>query len=183
MTKQILFIHSAGAQGPHEGSSDFVAFLQSALGADYELRSPLMPHPDAPDYAPWKAKLGEELAGLNDGAILIGHSLGGSVLLKYLSEEKFDKAIAGIFIVASPYWGADKNWPDNPFILQDDFASKLPQATRIFIYRSRDDEVVPLAHLKRYAEKLPQAAVRELDGRGHEFKAGSPEIIEDIRSL
>jgi hypothetical protein len=37
--------------------------------------------------------------------ILIGHSLGGSFLLKYVSEEKIGKTIAGIFLIATPYWG------------------------------------------------------------------------------
>jgi len=37
--------------------------------------------------------------------ILIGHSLGGSFLLKYVSEEKIAKTVAGIFLIATPYWG------------------------------------------------------------------------------
>jgi hypothetical protein len=42
MKKQILFIHSAGAQGPHEGSGDLVTFLQNALGPEYEVLYPQM---------------------------------------------------------------------------------------------------------------------------------------------
>ncbi len=34
-----------------------------------------------------------------------------------------------------------------------------------------------------YAEKNPQATVRELDGRGHLFSAGFPELVDNIKSL
>ncbi len=183
MTRQILFIHSAGPKGLHEGSGDFLAFLQNSLGAEYDILHPLMPTPQSPDYEPWKTQLKKEMAGLNEGAILMGHSLGGSVILKYLSEAEFEKPLTGIFIVASPYWGADKDWQHAPFLLQEGFASKLPSAPKIFIYHSRDDEIVPVAHLKQYADNLPQASIRELEGRGHLFNVASPEILDDIKSL
>ncbi len=87
MKKQILFIHSAGAQGPHEGSGRLVAHLQKGLGPEYQVLYPIMPDPENPAYEPWKAQLEKELTALEGEAILVGHSLGGSVLLKYLSEE------------------------------------------------------------------------------------------------
>lgn len=183
MTRQILFIHSAGRQGEHDGSSEFLAFLRPALSPDYDLRSPLMPSPQAPTYELWKQKLGEELAKLDDGAILIGHSLGGSVILKYLSEEKPEKTFAAVFVVASPYWGADSDWQVDEYNLHDYFASKLPSDLKIFLYRSRDDEVVPHAHLEKYAQQLPQATVREVEGKGHLMSGKTPEIVEDIKSL
>jgi pimeloyl-ACP methyl ester carboxylesterase len=53
----------------------------------------------------------------------------------------------------------------------------------IFLYQSRDDEVVPFEHLTKYAAKLPQAVVRELDGRGHQLGDDLSEVAADIRSL
>ena len=79
MKKQVFFLHSAGAQGPHEGSSDLVAWLKKELGTGYEIMHPIMPHPESPDYALWKAKLKKELPKLEGEIILIGHSIGGSV--------------------------------------------------------------------------------------------------------
>src|SRR5688572_28525634 len=155
--KQILFIHSAGVQGPHEGSGDLVAHLREALGAEYEVLYPIMPNPESPAYEPWKVQLEKELAALEGEVILIGHSLGGSVLLKYLSEEKYGKPIAGIFLIASPYWGGDEGGQVDEFALREDFAPKLPPIRQIFLYHSRDDEEVPFAHLALYAKTLPQA--------------------------
>ncbi len=83
--------------------------------------------------------------------ILVGHSLGASILLKYLSEEKAEKPVAGVFLVAPPYWGAE-DWEVSEYALQADFASKIPKELPMFFYHSRDDEWVPFAHLTLYAE-------------------------------
>ena len=122
-------------------------------------------------------------AAAPDGeAILVGHSLGASVLLKYVSEETADRPVAGLFLVATPYWGAE-DWEVGEYELHPDFASKLPEDLPVFLYHSRDDEVVPFAHLALYAEKLPRATVREFDGRGHQFDADLSEVARDIEQL
>lgn len=180
--KQVLFVHSGGSQGLHEGSSDLVAWLQMALGAPYEVFYPKMPDPDQPSYEQWKQKLKDELNLLDDGVILIGHSLGGSVILKFLTEEKISKKIDGLFMIGSPYWGI-KNWHVDEFLLKKAFAASLPDINEIFLYHSRKDAVVPFKHLSYYAEKLPFANVRELDGGEHLFSSGLPEIARDIKSL
>lgn len=178
MKQQVLFVHSAGPQGPGEGSSAIVAGLRKALGAGYDLRSPIMPDPDDPAYAPWKKRVEAEFEGLDDSALLIGHSLGGSVLLKWLSERKHQRAVAGLFLVATPFWGPQMQ----EFVLQEDFAGGLSAVPKVFLYHSRDDDVVPFAHLGRYARALPQATLRELDGHGHLFENVCDELVEDLRA-
>jgi uncharacterized glyoxalase superfamily protein PhnB/predicted alpha/beta hydrolase family esterase len=180
--KQVLFIHSGGSQGHHEGSSDLVAYLRHMLGADYQVLCPPMPDPDNPEYLQWKVQLRTELAGVEDGVIVVGHSLGGSVLLKYLSEEKCTKPITGLCVVAAPYWGK-RNWQVDEYILQKNFAERLHYIPNILLYHSRNDEVVPFKHLSLYAGQLPNALVRTFSNRGHLFNKGIPELVEDIRTL
>jgi serine hydrolase len=173
MKRQILFIQGGGA-GAHKADGLLVAALRRALGSAYDLRYPTMPHESDPDYQQWKTSIGKEMAALADGAIIIGHSLGASFLLKYLSEEKVGKIMAGLFLIATPYWGGH-GWRYEGYdrvALREDFAAKLPRGAPVFLYHGRDDEIVPFAHLALYAEKLPQAAVRELDGRGHQLNGG-----------
>jgi uncharacterized protein len=177
--QQVLFVHSAGPQGPGEGSSHMVAALREAPGAGYDLRYPIMPDPDDPAYAPWKSRVETEMAGLDDNALLLGHSLGGSVLLKCLSESKRKRAVPGLFLVATPFWGPHMQ----EFMLQENFAAGLSEVRQIFLYHSRDDDTVPFAHLDRYARALPQATVLELDGYGHVFEQGCRELVEDMRQL
>jgi uncharacterized protein len=181
--KQVLFIHSAGPQGPHEGSSDFIVHLKKGLGAGFAVRCPKMPHPENPDYLPWKNRLAKEIDRLDDGAILIGHSLGGSVLAKFLSEERVQKRFAALCLAATPFWG-EKGWEYEAFYLNEGFGAKLSRIPRIFLYHSRDDGMVAVAHVKRYAAALPKAAVRVVKGRGHAFeKDGLPELVEDLQGL
>jgi serine hydrolase len=179
LRRQILVAHSAGPQGDREGSGYLVASLRKALGSGYDLRYPIMPEPDSPAYAPWHERLEKELAALDDDVILVGHSLGGSVLLKVLSERKHRKRIAGMFLVAMPFWGSE-GWQIDEFVLREGFAAKLPRIPRIVLYHSRDDDVVPFVHLGLYARALAQATVRELDGYGHLFKKGCRELAENI---
>jgi predicted alpha/beta hydrolase family esterase len=184
MKKQVLFIQGGG-EGAYEEDEKLVAYLRNALEAVYEVRYPQMPNEREPDYELWKVQIKKELAALEGKVILVGHSLGGSVLLKYLAEEKIEKAIAGIFLMATPYWGGD-GWQYEGYeriALPEAFASKLPSGAPIFLYHSRDDEIVPFAHLALYAEKLPQATIREFDGRGHQFNNDLYEVASDIANL
>ncbi len=183
MRKHVLFIHSAGTQGLHHGSSDLAAYLQDALGDEYNVLYPEMPNPENPEYMLWKGQIKKELSTLDGEVILIGHSLGGSVLLKYLSEESCKLPILGLFLIAAPFWGKDGDWQVKEYTLQEDFVSKLPQISHIFLYQSRDDEIVPFSHLGHYGENLPQAIARELDGHGHYFNYGVPEVIGDIKGI
>jgi predicted alpha/beta hydrolase family esterase len=177
---QILFLHSAGPQGPHQGSSDLVSYLKKGLGPEYAFTAPRPPRPEAPDYPRWKAALAEALKGMTGEVIAIGHSLGGSVLLKYLSEEKVKIKIAALCLAATPYWG-EKGWEYEMFYLKDGFADSLPAIPKIFLYHSRKDDVVAFGHVKRYAEALPGATVRALQGDSHAFEAGLPELLQDLK--
>lgn len=184
MKQQILFIQGGG-EGAYEEDGHLVASLQSILGDRYELHYPQMPNESDPDYEPWKGQIKQELARLEGELILIGHSLGSSFLLKYLAEEKIEKPVAGIFLMATPYWGGD-GWQYEGYeriTLPADFASKLPSGVPIFLYHSRDDEIVPFAHLALYAEKLPRAIIRQFDRRGHQFNNDLAEVAGDIKGL
>jgi uncharacterized protein len=176
--KHVLFVHGGG-EGAHEADQRLVASLQNELGASYEMRSPRMPDEDSPEYEAWKARISEELAGMDGEVILAGHSLGASIVLKYLSEESLERPVAGVFLVATPYWGAE-DWKVDEYALQQDFASKLPEGLPIFFYHGRDDEVVPFEHLALYTERFPQATFREFDGSGHQFDDDLSEVARDI---
>lgn len=181
MKHQVLFIQGGG-QGAYEEDGKLAAHLQEVLGAAYDVRYPKMPNEGSPEYAAWSHQIAKELAALDGEVILVGHSLGASILLKYLSEEKLEKPIAGVFLIAPPYWGAE-DWQVSEYELPEDFASKLPEALPLFFYHSRDDEWVPFAHLELYAEKLLQATIRTFDDRGHQFNNDLTEVAQDIKGL
>lgn len=182
MKRTVLFIHSAGPQDQNQGSSNLIAYLEKELKDTYQFVFPRMPAPENPKYISWKNQLEKELNILHGEVILVGHSLGGSVLLKYLSEESCNLTISGLFIIASPYWGLDENWQLKDFILQNLFEENLPSIPNLFLYHSRDEEIVPFTHNKMYAEKLPHAITRELEGKEHLFLNGFPILVNDLSS-
>ena len=65
--------------------------------------------------------------------------------------------------------------------LLEDVAAKLASIAELFLHHSLVEEVVPFAHLALFAVKLPQATVRELGGRGHQFGNDLAEVADDIR--
>ncbi len=181
MTKDVLFIRGGGGEVAYEEDGLLVASLRNALGAAYKVHYPKMPFEESARYASWKAEIATELSALDNEVILVAHSVGGSILLKYLIEEEVENPITGLFLLATPYFGADENWDYAEMSLPQDFAAMLPATPRIFLYHSRDDEVVPFAHLALYAARLPQATIREYDERGHQFGSDLADVAEDIR--
>jgi predicted alpha/beta hydrolase family esterase len=181
MKKQVLFIQGAG-EGAYEEDEKLAASLQDLLGMEYHVRYPKMPEEEDQGYEAWKARISKELAALDDGIILIGHSVGSSMLLKYLSEENVENSIAGIFLIAAPYWGTG-GWQMDEFTLDEGYASEILKGLPVFFYHSRDDDIVPFAHLALHAEKFPQATIREFDGRGHQLNNDLSEVAADIKGL
>ncbi len=182
MGRQVLFIQGAGA-GAHAEDALLVASLRDALGPAYDVRYPAMRNEASPEYADWKPQLAEELAAAGDGVVLVGHSVGGSVLLKYLSEEGAGGRVSGLFLIAAPFWGGgdDEPWTWDDVRLPDDAGARLAGIPRVVFYQSRDDDVVPFAHLARYAALFPQAVIRPSDGRGHQLGNDLTDVAEDVR--
>jgi predicted alpha/beta hydrolase family esterase len=179
-SKKILFLHSAGPQHGDEGSAKLVQYIRDKLSADYQVIAPIMPRPDEPDYESWKTALKEIFKIMDDDMILIGHSLGGSVLLKFLSEEQPSQRIRSLHLVAVPFWG-NEDWDVSEFTLRKDFRESLPPISSIHIYHSKDDKIVSTQHAEKYAAELPGADYQELNGYGHVYWDGLPALISNIQ--
>jgi serine hydrolase len=182
MSSGVLVMHSAGPQGPGEGSEPFTSRLREELGPGFEVLFPVMPDPESPHYGPWSERLGEILAEIDEPIVVVGHSLGGSVMLKHLSESDGPEPIAGLVLVAAPFWG-EEEW-EAEWVLPEGWPGPATELPRTFLFHSRDDEEIPFAHLELYSRRLPDATVRPLDGNGHLFDRGDlSEILEAIRRL
>jgi predicted alpha/beta hydrolase family esterase len=144
-----------------------------------------MPDEDNAPYEQWKQHIEKELAAMQEPIMLIGHSVGASVIMKYLSEMEGKKPIVGIFLIAAPFWGGD-GWRYEGYEeleLPQGIAAKLPKDIAIFLYHCRDDEIVPFDHLALYAQVLPQATVRQLDEGGHQLNNDLSAVAKDVKIL
>ena len=180
MRTPVLFIQGGG-EGAHQEDDLLATSLRKALGAEYDVRYPRMLGESEPEMQTWKAQIARELAALDGKVVLVGHSLGGSALMRHLSEEMGEKPIAGLFLLAAPSWD-EENWNFDDLQLPRDLAAKLSRIPRLFLYHNRDDEIVPFSHLALHAARLPRAVVRESEKGGHQFGGDLGNVASDIRS-
>jgi predicted alpha/beta hydrolase family esterase len=184
MTKHVLFIQGAG-KGAYEEDKKLASSLSKALGADYEIHYPAMLDEDNAPYDQWKRQIEKELATMQGSIILAGHSVGASVIIKFMTETEVKKSIEGIFLIAAPLWGGN-GWRYEGYeelALPKGLVAKLPMGVSIFLYHCRDDEIVPFDHLALYAQVLPNAVVRELDAGGHQLNNDLSEVARDIKTF
>ena len=179
--RPLVFIQGAGDMRAPDGSGKLAAYLIAALGDEYHVIAPAMPEPDNPRYGPWRDRIEQELRGIDEPVVLVGHSFGGSVLVKYLGEGTVEPPVAALFLVAAPFWGPG-GWEYEEFELPAELASAL-EGSRVYLFHSRDDPEVPFDHLRLYGEKLPEATARPIPGSQHSFVDGLRELVDEIRSM
>ncbi len=201
MKKQIVFIHGGNAYTKYE---DYIHDLQTiptddplmevvrkrwqptlreALAETHEVYYPAMPSSKNAKYEEWKMWFERYHAFLRDGVVLMGHSLGGYFLAKYLSENTMPVRVHALYLLAAPFENDDFGGEDG-----GDFAfdpANLPQLAaripNIYILHSHDDQVVPYTHALKYAAALPGATSISFEDKGHFIGETFSEIIEHIK--
>ena len=184
MIEHVLFIQGAG-HGAYDEDKRLAESLRRTLGPRFEVRYPAMPNEDDAPYEQWRQQIEQELADVPGPVVLVGHSVGASVLMKWLSEGKDKKVLAGVFLVACPFWGGD-GWRYEGYeelALPPGFTARLLPWTPVYLYHCRDDATVPFDHLALYAQALPQATVRAFDEGGHQLNDDLSAVARDIASL
>ena len=181
MNKQILFIQGGG-EGGYEVDKALVASLQAALGKEYVIKYPEIKSDESASDFGWIRQIGKNISEIKSDIILVGHSLGASMLLKYLSENFLKKKIAGIFLIATPFWNGNEDW-QNGLKLKKDFADKLPYEVPVFFYHCQDDEEIPFSTLEHYKQELTHAIFREIKSGGHQLNNDLTLVANDIKIL
>ena len=179
MSTCVLFIQGGG-KGAHAEDQLLADSLTRVLGPNYDVRYPRMPDESNPTVEVWGQKISSELSKISGEVILVAHSVGGAILLRYLSDEEFGNSIGGLFVLAAPIWD-DNQWNFVDLELPRNIAKKLAPIPRIVFYHCRDDEIVPFAHLALYAAQIPQGITRAFSHGGHQFGNDLARIAMDIR--
>jgi predicted alpha/beta hydrolase family esterase len=181
MVKHLIFFHGGGSAEDYEADAKLVASLKLKLGSEYSVHYPLLHDDGTPDLGRRK-QISQEISASEDNVILVGHSLGASMLLACLSEIKIRKKIAGIFLLATPFWNGNEDWVE-AFKLQPNFAKQLDTKTPLYFYHCLDDDEVPFGHLAIYKRQLPWASFREISVGGHQFNNDLTLVANDIKSI
>ena len=182
MKRQVLFIQGGG-EGTHDAwDNRLVDSLKGALGPDYEIYYPRMPNESDPSYLRWKEAIAHELVNLEDGAILVGHSVGATILVNAIAAGPPRRALGGIMLLAAPFVG-EGGWPSYEIEPREKLGAELPDGVPIYFYHGSDDETAPFAHVELYARAIPQAVIRRLRDRDHQLDNDLSEVAKDIKSL
>ena len=182
MPHQVLFIQGGGEGTHDEWDNKLVESLGRKLGPDYEIGYPRMPNEADPNYVRWKTALKREFATLGDGAILMGHSIGGTILIQVLAKEPPAWMPGGIFLIAAPFVGKG-GWASEDIKPISELGTRLPPQVPVHLYHGSADETAPFEHVRLYEQAIPQAVVRRLAGRDHQLNNDLTEVAADILGL
>lgn len=139
---------------------------------------PIMPLPYEPDYEEWKKVF--ENYEITPETVLVGHSRGGSFLLRYLSEHKIE--VSKLILVAPSILA-------NPGVVagfsEYEIDSALSERTKgITVFYSTDDEEGILKSIEQIKSVLPNIEYREYPDAGHFTSEDGydtfPELLEVI---
>lgn len=197
MKKQVVVIHGGDA---FENYSDYLNFLKKReitlqklhsvgwkenlskdLGPTFDVLTPKMPNPQNAKYEEWKIWFKKLIPLFTDDLILIGHSLGGIFLTKYLSENKMPLHVVATYLIAAPY-NTPQHHPYVDFTITTSLEKFIKQAGIVTLYHSTDDSVVPYENAMRYLEDISNANLKTFSDRGHFSGESFPEIVQDIKN-
>lgn len=151
----LLYLH--GADGFYEDGP-------LASGLAEELVEPLMmPHlpDDDMSFEGWASPIRHALSELGPGDLVVGHSFGGSILIKVLAEREWP--VRRALLLAMPNWGPD-GWDVPEYV----FDGSVPRQS-LSLHHCADDLVVPVSHLELNSADLPAASVKVHETGGHQF--------------
>lgn len=200
MKQQVLVIHGGTSFDTYDEYLDFIktreltleklkqgedwkASLGRELGEDFEVLLPRMPNGTNARYMEWSLWLERCLGFLHDDVVLIGHSLGGIFIAKYLAEHVFPQKVKATLLVAAPFDDCTTGESLTEFALPESLEQLAAQGGGLYLLHSQDDPVVPFGQVERYQRALPTAESVIFSDRGHFNQERFPELITLIQSL
>jgi len=152
-----------------------------------EVVIPALPNPEISSAEQWISILQKEAKEKPEETLLIGHSIGGTALMRML--EKSESQFAGLIMVSTA--GFDLGYPalKDFFAKEFDYQSISEKAGFFINYYSSNDQVLapdPMRHAQIFLDQL-NAKTIFLDNRGHfapfDDCVAIPELVEEVLSL
>lgn len=194
---QILLIHGGET---FKRKSDYLHFLKTRtvslakkkswsseyfdkkLSNKFDIIRPRMPLGENAKYNEWKIHFERYLPLLKNNLVLIGVSLGGIFLARYLSENNFPKKISALYLVSPPF---DNTLPGDDLVggfrLKADLSLIEKNTEKIRLLFSKNDDVVPPSQAEKYRKKLKNANIIIYKHiKGHFQISEFPEIVKMI---
>ena len=203
MKKQVFYIHGGDSYSDHDAFLDdlrariprdlpnlpklrkWTETFRDDLGAEYEVFMPSMPNSQNAKYEEWKIWFERHFEYLEGDVILVGWSLGGMFLTKYLLKEDIPFAINALILMAPPFESIEGEGDDcGDFAFDTDDLDRLAEKTEnIVLIHSKDDFVVPYEHALKFKEALPKAELVTFEDKNHFLIPEFPELIVKIKGF
>ena len=148
---------------PSNSNAHFVPWIQRQLILkDILTQTPEMPVPYNPEYSSWKETL--EYFPINEETILVGHSCGGGMILRHLSENDIK---VGKVVLVAPWIDPNKIYLKTGMFDFEIDKNILDKVESLDIMYSLDDEEDVLETIKILKDRIPGANYHEFTDKGH----------------
>jgi predicted alpha/beta hydrolase family esterase len=123
-----------------------------------------MPKPYSPSYQDWKKEF--ERFDITPETVLVGHSMGGGFLVRWLSENK--EARVGKVILVAPWLGLDPDQDFDASFFDFEIDDKLANRTKGLVVFNSDNDVDEIQKsVSIIRDKLKGIKYKELANKGH----------------
>jgi predicted alpha/beta hydrolase family esterase len=202
MKRQVVTIGGGDSFSKHE---DFLNYLKTVPLRDiygtekkrwrhaiaeelsaFEVFTLSMPNPDNAHYEEWVVWFERYFEYLRDDVVLVGSSLGGMFLAKYLSQNKLPVTVQCAFLLAAPcgYYEDETGNDCGSFAFdQTNLPKILVNVNQVQIWHSEDDFVVPYSHALEFKKYLPEAKLVTFTDRNHFLQEELPELVAAIKGV
>lgn len=176
--RRVIIVHG-WADDPSKG---WISWLVRELTAQgIHTIAPPMPNPKKPNIEAWVEEVVKVVGGLDENTILVGHSLGVYVLLRYLDVCTGSGKLAKLILVAG-FAGHERQEQGKRALPEVDFAKIRQRAERIYSIYSDNDEVLPSEWSLQLGKVL--GATNILDpGKGHFAGLHGCEELPSVRDI
>ncbi len=195
MKPQVIFIHGGDAFrdseklysilrlrafNPYDVKKKWQEELFRNLAETHECHRLEMPNKWWADYEAWKIWFEKIIPYLREDSILIGHSLGGSFLFRYLTEHTLPVRAAELHLIApviTPLEDCEGFYLDI-----ESWSGFATTIGAVHLWHSEDDTIVPITHSEALKARYEYAELHRFTDRFHFIGEEFPELEAVIKS-
>ncbi len=175
---RVIIVHG-WADDPSRG---WISWLVRRLNAQGIVAiAPPMPDPKRPNIDEWVEEVARVVGEFDENTVLVGHSLGVYILLRYLDKYEGGGRLGKLILVAG-FAGHERQSEGKRVLPEVDFAKIRQRAERIYSIYSDNDEVLPPEWSEQLGREL--GATNILDpGKGHFAGLHGCEELPSVRDI
>lgn len=161
-------------------------WLSWSLEDNHQVIYPNFPNRNYANYEVWKIWMEKYFFMLRDDLVIIGHSLGTILIMKYLLENKFPIKIKELHlispIVSDVFQPGDDPEDTGTFSFNYKLVKDLEEiVNRIYVWHSTDDNMCDYKNAEYLKKEIPNLVLNSFSSRGHFQQSTFPELFDHFR--